>query len=246
VAEVFTMAGIGMAVALVLVWLLIAKDKVEEMQETDFWHTIRNNNSISVLKHKEILPIFWFYFLYSMGLNAFYDFYPVWFVDYYHADGKTIALATTCLTLVMIIVSVLFVTKLQRKYGEIKVILAGATVLATLLFIQPFLGIYQAYVIFAMIGGIIALTNGMIPSFLSNYFGHLGLGKVMGLQTSTFCITNVIIAIVGGMIAILDSVYILLLGSFLVFGSVTVLWRNRKSQYKMMQEQSINLTKSNQ
>jgi len=246
VAEVFAMAGIGMAVALVLVWFLIAKDREVKKQETDFWHTIRNNNSMSLLKHKEILPIFWFYFLYSMGLNAFYDFYPVWFVDYFHADGKTIALATTCLTVVMIIISVLLVTRLQRVYGEIKVILIGALVLATLLFIQPFLGIYQAYVIFAMIGGIIALTNGMVPSFLSSYFGHLGQGKVMGLQTSTFCITNVIIAIIGGVLSILDSVYVLLLGSLLVFSSVTVLWRNRKSQYKMMQEQSINLTKSNQ
>ena len=216
---------------------MIAKDKAKDLDESDFWHTIRNNNSLTLLKHKEILPIFWFYFLYSMGLNAFYDFYPVWFVDYFHADGKTIALATTCLTLVMIIVSVLFVTKLQRKYGEIKVMFVGATVLACLLFIQPFLGIFQAYVIFAMIGGIIALTNGMVPSFLSSYFGHLGQGKVMGLQTSTFCFTNVIIAIFGGALSILDSVYILIVGSLLVMLSVLVLWINRESQYKLMENQ---------
>lgn len=234
VAEVFMMAGIGMTVAIFLAWFMIVKDKTEDLDETDFWHTIRNNNSLTLLKHKEILPMFWFYFLYSMGLNAFYDFYPVWFVDYFHADGKTISLATICLTLVMIIVSSFFVTKLQKKFGEIYVILVGGSILATLLFVQPFLGFYQAFVIFGMIGGIIALTNGMIPSYLSTYFGHLGQGKVMGLQTSTFCITNVIIAIFGGILSILDSVYVLLVGSVLVMFSVFVLWSNRKSQLRLV------------
>lgn len=239
VAEVFALAGIGMFVAIVLVGFLIAKDSKVELDKSDFWHTIRNNNSLTLLKRKEILPIFWFYFLYSMGLNAFYDFYPVWFVDYYHADGKTIALATTCLTLVMIAVSVFFVTKLQKAYGEIKVILVGGTILACLLLIQPFLGLYQSFALFAMIGGIIALTNGMIPSFLSNYFGHLGQGKVMGLQTTTFCFTNVIIAISGGVLSILDSIYVLLVGSVLVACAVIGLWRNRASQYRLMQIENL-------
>jgi len=239
VAEVFAMAGIGMAASIVLVWFLISKDKMEDLDDSDFWHTIKNNNSLTLLKHKEILPMFWFYFLYSMGLNAFYDFYPVWFVDYFHADGKTISLATICLTLVMIIVSSFFVTKFQKKFGEIYVIITGGAILAVLLFIQPFLGFYQAFVIFAMIGGIIALTNGMIPSFLSTYFGHLGQGKVMGLQTTTFCITNVIIAILGGVLSILDSVYVLLVGSVLVMFSVFVLWMNRASQLQIMQADKI-------
>lgn len=239
VAEVFAMAGIGMAVAIVLVWFMIEKDKIEDLDESNFMHTIRNNNSLTLLKHKEILPIFWFYFLYSMGLNAFYDFYPVWFVDYFHADGKTIAIATTCLTIVMITVSIFFVTKLQRAFGEIKVILIGGTLLACLLLVQPFLGLNQSFVIFAIIGGVIALTNGMIPSFLSNYFGHLGQGKVMGLQTSTFCLTNVIIAITGGALSILDSVYVLLVGSILVAFAVIGLWRNRVSQYRLMQRENL-------
>jgi MFS family permease len=239
VAEVFALAGIGMFVAIVLVGFLIAKDPVKEVAKTEFWHTIRKNNSLTLLKHKEILPIFYFYFLYSMGLNAFYDFYPVWFVDYFNADGKTIALATTCLTLVMITVSIFFVTRLQKAYGEIKVIITGGALLACLLLIQPFLGMYQSFVIFAIIGGVIALTNGMVPSFLSNYFGHLGQGKVMGLQTSTFCLTNVIIAITGGVISVLDSIYVLLIGSFLVAFAVIGLWRKRASQYNLMQAERL-------
>ena len=63
----------------------------------------------------------------------------------------------------------------------------------------------RVFPIFAMIGVFIAVANGMVPTYLSKYFGHLGQGKVMGLQTSTFCVTNVIIASLGGPLSILSS-----------------------------------------
>ncbi|MCX7553764.1 MFS transporter [Marinicella sp. S1101] len=239
VAEVFLIAGLGMLLATILVLVLIAKDRAEDIDDMPLWQAIRQNNSLTLLKHVDIRPIFWFYFLYSMGLNAFYDFYPVWFVDYYQADGRIISLATVCLTVVMIIVSSTLVARIQAKFGEIKSILTGGLVLSVLLFIQPFGSYQQTFVIFAIIGGTIAMTNGMIPSYLSHYFGHLGQGKVMGLQTSTFCITNVIIATVGGFISILDSRWILLLGALLVFLSVLSLWRNRESQFQLMQQKQL-------
>lgn len=239
VAEVFLLAGVGMVLSIFLVLFLIDKDKAEDKDDTPFWTSVKQNNSLTLLKHIEIKPIFWFYFLYSMGLNAFYDFYPVWFVDYYQADGKIISLATVCLTVVMIVVSSTLVTKIQSRYGEIKAILVGGTLLSMLLFIQPFAGYQQTFIIFAFIGGAIAMTNGMVPSYLSHYFGELGQGKVMGLQTTTFCITNVIIAIVGGFLSILDSKLILLLGAVLVLSAVGSLWRNRQSQYALMQGEKV-------
>lgn len=237
IAEVFLLAGIGMAFSIILVYFMIEKDKSKTKEGgTEFWHSLKSNNSISLLKHKEILPIFYFYFLYSMGLNAFYDFYPVWFVDYFHVEGKTIALATTSLTLVMIFCSYFFVTELQKRFGEYYVMLAGGSTLFCLLLIQPFLNLNQSYTIFALIGGAIAITNGMIPSFLANYFGHLGQGKVMGLQTSIFCFTNVVIAIVGGPLAIIDSVWVLLLGASLVLFSIIVLLKNKQRQLAIMEK----------
>jgi len=198
VAEVFLLAGMGMLLALILVAVLIGRDQAKDVQPAPFWQAIKANNSLTLLRHQEIRPIFWFYFLYSMGLNAFYDFYPVWFVDRHQADGPLIAMATVSLTVVMILVSSLLVAKVQSRWGEIKAMLTGGLVLSALLAVQPFLGLTATFVLFAVIGGTIAMTNGMVPSYLSHQFGHLGQGKVMGLQTSTFCITNVIIATIGG------------------------------------------------
>lgn len=237
VAQVFLLAGLGMLLSALLVAVLISQDRPEDKDGKPFWQSIKQNNSLTLLKNTEIKPIFWFYFLYSMGLNAFYDFYPVWFVDYHQADGKIIAWATVCLTVVMVVVSSTLVARIQSRFGEIKAMLAGGSMLSLLLMIQPFASYHQTFVIFAVIGGTIAMTNGMVPSYLSHYFGHLGQGKVMGLQTTTFCITNVIIATVGGFLSILDSKLILLLGAALVLSAIWWLWRNRLSQYALMQRQ---------
>ncbi len=234
VAEVFLLAGLGMLLSTVLVVVLISKDRAEDLDQTPFWQAIKQNNSLTLLKHADIRPIFWFYFLYSMGLNAFYDFYPVWFVDYHQADGKLIAWATVCLTTVMIIVSSTWVARVQSRYGEIKAMLVGGLILSVLLYVQPFLGYLPTFFMFAVIGGTIAMTNGMVPSYLSHQFGHLGQGKVMGLQTTTFCITNVIIATIGGPLSIIDSIWILLLGATLVLLAVWWLWRNRHSQEQLV------------
>ncbi len=240
VANVFMLAGIGMLISIILTFFMVAKDHIDENQQFNFLNTLKTNNSLTLLKHKSIVPVFWFYFLYSMGLNAFYDFYPVWFVDYYSASGKTIGMATVSLTIMMILVSSLIVTAVQKKYGEIRSMITGGFTLALLLSIQPFLGFYQTFVIFIMIGATIALTNGMIPSYLSTYFGHLGQGKVMGLQTTTFCITNVMIAIGGGLLSILDSIFILLLGAFFVACSALVLFKNRTTLLTLKPEDTTN------
>ena len=241
VANVFILAGVGMFVSLILVVWSIKPDQPEQLDSPPFWQAAKKNNSLTLLKHVDIRPIICFYFLYTMGLNAFYDFYPVWFVDYFQAGGTTIAWATVCLTAVMILVSSLWVDKVQARFGEIKAMLAGGAVLAVLLLIQPFLGWYATFVLFAMVGGTIAMTNGMVPSYLSHQFGHLGQGKVMGLQTSTFCITNVIIAVVGGPLSVIDSKWVLLLGAVLVALATGYLWRHRYDQPVVQLKSAQNL-----
>ena len=235
VSTVFLFAAGGIGVAFALVFFTI--ERRQERKDTStiqFWSIIRRNNSLTLLKNKQILPIFWFYFLYSMGLNAFYDFYPVWFVDYLDADSQTIAWATVALTACMIIVSSFWVDKLNARFGEIKLMVVGGSLLCLAFIIQPFIGMDRVFPVFAMIGVFIAVANGMVPTYLSKYFGHFGQGKVMGLQTSTFCVTNVIIASLGGPLSILSSRWVILTGAALVMVSVVVMLMTRKRQQEMI------------
>ncbi len=235
VANVFYIAAVGIAIAYAMVFFTIEQRENKKTQDESFWQLIRENNSLTVLKHKEVLPLFWFYFLYSMGLNAFYDFYPVWFVDNLDFDSRKIAWATVALTVCMIAVSSFLVDKANHKFGEVKLMIYGSFALAILLVIQPFSDASWVFLIFFVIGGWIAIANGMVPTYLSKYFGHLGQGKVMGLQSATFCITNVIIAVVGGVLSVLSATLVILIGAGLIFASMLVMILTKKQQTRMIQ-----------
>lgn len=234
VANVFNIAALGIAVAIVMVFFTIEARTDKEPVTITFGQLVRENNSLTVLKHKEVLPIFWFYFLYAMGLNAFYDFYPVWFVDKLQFDSQGIAWATVALTVCMIIVSSFLMDKTNKRFGEIKSIIFGSSALAVLVAIQPFANKTLVFPLFFVIGGWIAIANGMVPTYLSNYFGHLGQGKVMGLQSAIFCITNVIIAIVGGILSVISATLVILIGAGLIAASVIVMIFTRKQQEEMI------------
>lgn len=235
VSMVFLFAALGIGIAFVLVLFTIERrQQQKDTSGVQFWQVIKLNNSLTLLKNRNILPIFWFYFLYSMGLNAFYDFYPVWFVDYLDADSQTIAWATVSLTACMIIVSSFWVGKLNARFGEIRLMVMGGSLLTLAFIIQPFVGMASVFIVFGGIGTVIAVSNGMVPTYLSKYFGHLGQGKVMGLQTSTFCVTNVIIASLGGPLSILSSRWVILTGAILVLASVVVMVMTRQQQEVMM------------
>jgi MFS family permease len=228
VAQVFLLAGIGLLLSLGLVVLLIKQDKITTTTH-DIKSILRHQHSFSLFKHKEVIPLFLFYFIYCIGLTAFYNFFPVWFVDYFHADGRTISMATISLNIMMIVCSIFVVAWLQEKLGHYYSMLFFGLLLSLMLFIQPFASLSQSYLIFAGIGGAIAIVNGMFPSLLSEKFGHLGQGKVMGLQVSIFCLTNVLTSIFGGQLAIFDSRYVLLFGAFMVLLSIFSLLYNKKN-----------------
>jgi len=73
------------------------------------------------------------------------------------------------------------------------------------LFRSTFLTDPIVYLPFALTGATIAIINVVFPSMLSEYFGHLGQGKVMGLQVSIFCFTNVVVAIFGSFVSLISA-----------------------------------------
>ena len=88
--------------------------------------------------------------------------------------------------------------------------------------------------LFISIGFFIALNNTVTPNYMSEKFGHYGQGKVMGLQTAIFCLTNVIISLVGSVFAIFSINATMMMAGVLILFSilwyVTHSYRRRKVQ----------------
>jgi MFS transporter, DHA1 family, tetracycline resistance protein len=60
-----------------------------------------------------------------------------------------------------------------------------------------------------------AIYNAVVPGWCAERFGAFGQGAVMGLLSTTFCLANIVMALVGSVLTLIDTRLILLLGAVL-------------------------------
>ncbi|WP_298773135.1 MFS transporter [uncultured Shewanella sp.] len=211
----FQVAGIA-----VLCCLFFVKIVITETHQVQEHHSVlsllKSNNSLVLLKQPIILSIFIFQFIFCLGLNAFYEFYPVWLLLERGYGSSMIGETTAIMTLCMMLASVLLVTKLKRFFGLLPTIITALIFSAFLMGILPLFSGTGMLVIFALTGITVAIYNGLLPVYTSDVNQHIGNGALMGLLTVTFCIANAVIAIFGSLALTISAVFPLYLGAILI------------------------------
>ncbi|NTS77286.1 MFS transporter [Catenovulum sp. SM1970] len=182
---------------------------------------IITHNSFRLLKERPIRRVFIIYLLLAMGINSLYEYYPLWLVTDFAASSMQIGIATAVLTLFMIISSAFAVTYWKHRLGLATGAMIAMFGLTASLFSY---GLYDysslLWIGFPITGCFIALVNGMMPVYFSERFGEFGQGRIMGLLTSTFCLANVVMALLGGIIALLSPLYSIFFGAVLILFSM--------------------------
>ena len=221
VEKVFIVASGAMIVCSFVVMIAIQNRVNPKRSKTSILEAINKENSFRLLKYPEIRPIFIFYFFYALGNNAFYDFYPVYFVEVHNFGSEQIAWMTVLLTSMMILSSAFVASHIIKRLGNFISLAASTSLLGLLMIIHPFLDISIIYGLYLCMGFLIALNNTVTPTYMSARFGKHGHGKVLGLQTAVFCLTNVIISIVGSIIAVVSIYATMVLAGLLVLGAIS-------------------------
>ena len=192
----FEAGGIAILVCMLLAMVAIKETHVVE-NDKPFMTLVKSHNSFHLLKIPLIFGMFIFQLCFTLGLNAFYEFYPVWLVTERDHAPKDIGHITAVMTVFMTLTSLFVVTKLKRVVG-LKVALVGALVVCSILMgVLPFTTAMAMLAIFSLTGVCISIYNGLLPVFMSDIAPDVGNGALMGLITVTFCISNTIIALVG-------------------------------------------------
>ncbi|WP_299004245.1 MFS transporter [uncultured Shewanella sp.] len=215
-AEVaFQVAGIAVLLCLFFVMLVITETH-RVIQNQSFLFLLKSNNSLVLLKQPTILSIFIFQFIFCLGLNAFYEFYPVWLLVERGYESSMIGETTAIMTFSMMLASVLVVTKLKRFFGLLPTIITALICSALLLGILPLFSGTSMVVLFALTGVTIAIYNGLLPVYTSEVNRHVGNGALMGLLTVTFCIANAVMAIFGSLVLTISIAFPMYLGAILI------------------------------
>ena len=156
--------------------------------------------------------IFGLQLAYTLALNTLYEFAPLWMLQNAGFDSRGIAFVTAGQCAVMTLTSVLAgrfgraARHPLRRAAEFA--LGGALCLGLMAVLPGHVGIF---VIMAM-GFPTAMYNAVMPAWMSERFAEHGQGRVMGLLSTIFCVSNVIVALTGGWIALASTRWIMALG----------------------------------
>jgi MFS family permease len=212
VDAVFYIAGLVTLVATFAVYVSILETTTDRAPAQGLWRAMIRHNSLSLLKVPSIRPLLAYHLLYTLGLNAFYEFYPLWMVESFGFGPEQIGWGTVAITVAMVVSSICVLTPLSRRFAQLTLVVVGSCTLGVLLMMLPLAGALSLYLVFAACGAIIGITNGIFPTYMANRFESYGQGRVTGLLASSFCVSNVIMALVGSFIALIGASWSLLSG----------------------------------
>lgn len=190
---------------------------------TAWWQVVTRQHTFKLLAHADLRTLFVVQFAYTCGVTAFYEFYPLWLVEVSHFDARGIAWATAALCATMTGASVMAgrtmaSDPLRRAslFAFISAVCIAAVAVGT-----PLIGLL-AIVAFGLPN---AYYNAVMPAWCAERYGHFGQGAVMGLLSTTFCLANIVMAVLGAVLTLIDTRLILVLGAAL---SAWAAWRIRQ------------------
>ncbi len=190
---------------------------------TSWWQVVQHQNALKLLKHPELRTLLTVQLAFTCGITAFYEFYPLWLVEVTHFDAQGIAWTTAVLCGVMTAASVLAgrVVRSSPLQQASRFALLCAVCIAAVGLGNPLLGVL-AIVVFGIPN---AYYNAIMPAWCAERYGHLGQGAVMGLLSTIFCLANILMAMLGSVLTLIDTRLILLVGAGL---SAWAAWRIRQ------------------
>ncbi len=211
----FVIAALAMLPCLLLLYFLLPPD-LPLSQPQPFWQQLRQHNSLSLVRLPLLRLVVTAQLLYTIGLNAFYEYYPLWLVEQQQFSGLQIGLITAVLCAVMTTVSAIGMARLGTRWPALRSAKFAAVGVALMLLLLPFTSGQLAWVWLVLCGVPNAMFSAWFQVYCTEQYGGLGLGRVMGLLTLLMCTGNVIIALAGGVIALLGASWILWTGALFI------------------------------
>ena len=180
---------------------------------TGWLQVAREKHVLNLLRFPELRTLFIVQLALYCGVTGFYEFYPLWLVEVAGHGPREIAWITAILCGLMTLTSLVaghgskFEPLRRASWFAFAIALAVAAVAAG----NAWIGM-AAIVLFGVPN---AYYNGIIPAWCAERFGAHGHGAVMGLLSTTFCLANIVMALAGAVLTVLDTRLVLLLGALM-------------------------------
>jgi MFS transporter, DHA1 family, tetracycline resistance protein len=210
----FWIAAVAMlSVALLVALALPREARAQPAQAMSWWQVARERHALNLVRHGDVRRLFVLHLAMTCGVTAFYEFFPLWLVEFARYDAQRIAAANMGLCGLMTVASVMAgraaeASPLRRAgwYG-----LGVAAAIGLLGFGHLWIGL-AGIVLFGIPN---AFYNAVVQHWAAGRFGSHGQGAVMGLLSTTFCLANILMALAGSVLTLIDTRLVLVLGAAL-------------------------------
>jgi MFS family permease len=190
---------------------------------------MREHQALGLLaRDPRLVRLFVLQLSYTLGINALYEFSPLWLLEVLGLNSVGIAWVTAAQCAAMTLASLAagrFTRGPPRLHRAAQVALLAAVFIFLLALAPGWLGV--ACIIGA--GASQSLYNAVLPAWMSERFAEHGQGRVMGLLTTTFCMANVLIALIGSALALLSVRSVMALGGTCCAISALLLLRHARA-----------------
>jgi len=196
-------------------------------QAGSWWAVARERHALTLLRHAPLRTLFTVHFAYACGVAAFYEFFPLWLVDVGRYDTRQIAFVNMGMCALMTFAA-LFAGRASplepRRRASGQAALAAAAILAV-----GFGSLWVGLVGIVLFGLPHAYYNATLQGWSADQFAEHGQGAVMGLLSTTFCLANIVMALAGGVLTLVDTRLVLIVGGLLAAWAALALrqWSGR-------------------
>lgn len=182
-----------------------------------WWSVARERHAFTLLRQPPLRTLFSVHFAYACGVAAFYEFFPLWLVDVGRYDVRQIAFVNMGMCALMTFAALFAGRASSRDPRRRASIQAGFAALAILAVGFGNLGVGLAAIV--LFGLPHAYYNATVQGWAADQFAGHGQGAVMGLLSTTFCLANIVMALAGGMLALIDTRIVLVVGGSMAVGA---------------------------
>lgn len=221
----FLIAALAMLPCLLLLGWLLPADAVpvsdaatsySAAPRLSVWQALRQHNSLQLLAVPALQLMALAQLTYTLGLNAFYEFYPLWLVEQHGFTGWDIGLITALLCALMTLVSAIGMARFSQRVQPLRGAVLAVGCYGLMLAVLPLTSGGWVWFWLVLCGIPNAMFSAWFQVYVTARHGELGLGRVMGLLTLLMCLGNVVIALLGGVLAQWGSHWVLWTGAGLI------------------------------
>ena len=116
----FMVAAAMMLPAFVLLaWLVPNTGMSDAPDRRSLFVFAREQHAFRLLEQPELRHVFWLQLAFTFGLNGFYEFYPLWLVEFARLDSRGIACVTAALCVMMTTMSAVLWPRFGRRYAPL-------------------------------------------------------------------------------------------------------------------------------